>query len=633
MLLSRVLVQIRSRRVAAEIGPYVDRQYYRARYPDVAASGIDPALHFVMHGASEGRDPNPHFRTKDYCQRYPELISAKINPLVHFLRHGGTIPTPPGNSTGLDDATEAMVRENFDSVFYRHRAGNMLGPEDDPVVHYLSVGYAEGLDPSPEFETRYYLLNNPDVAESGLNPFVHFLLAGKSEGRSGKFPGGWRGLRLRNQRPIEETARNWLRRDELPTPNETRAAAARLTQALQDADRDVLISIGHDDYRNVSGGIQLCIGHEQAIAAERGVLYLNLNPWQPLPVLAEAERSEAQFLRLVLDGEDLGVTSHQEVIAALGSTGVGNPARFAITIHSLLGHSPENILELARAAGLSSCALWLHDYTSLCAGYNLMRNDVAFCGAPDIRSAACGVCRYGRVREEHLKRIEALFEALDVHVLAPADVPLSLWRDRTTFQPKTASVLPLLTLSDLSTECPVPRRDDTTVCIGYLGAPYAHKGWPMFERIAQLYRGDPAFQFHYFGDHDVDSRFHRTLVQVRPGEKNQMVAAVAGAGIDLVFHWAEWPETFSFSTYEALAAGAFVVTNASSGNVAAIVRKTGRGIVLENASDLDAAFVDGTITRLARQARDAAPVGIEMSQISFESSHLFPASKRWAAAQ
>ena len=37
----------------------VNPGWYLARNPDVAAAGMDPVLHYLLHGAAEGRAPNP----------------------------------------------------------------------------------------------------------------------------------------------------------------------------------------------------------------------------------------------------------------------------------------------------------------------------------------------------------------------------------------------------------------------------------------------------------------------------------------------------------------------------------------------------------------------------------------------
>jgi capsular polysaccharide biosynthesis protein len=52
------------------------------------------------------------------------------------------------------------------------------------VLHYLSTGAQQGLDPNPFFDTDWYLRINPDVARSGINPLAHFLEWGAREKRN-----------------------------------------------------------------------------------------------------------------------------------------------------------------------------------------------------------------------------------------------------------------------------------------------------------------------------------------------------------------------------------------------------------------------------------------------------------------
>ena len=40
-------------------GGVVDPAWYLAHHGDVAAAGMDPAVHYILHGAAEGRAPNP----------------------------------------------------------------------------------------------------------------------------------------------------------------------------------------------------------------------------------------------------------------------------------------------------------------------------------------------------------------------------------------------------------------------------------------------------------------------------------------------------------------------------------------------------------------------------------------------
>jgi hypothetical protein len=70
----------------------------------------------------------------------------------------------------------------FDSAYYREQSRARGLRVLDPVGHYLRRGAVQGLDPHPWFQTRYYLLRNPDV-EGRMNPLAHFLLHGDAEGR------------------------------------------------------------------------------------------------------------------------------------------------------------------------------------------------------------------------------------------------------------------------------------------------------------------------------------------------------------------------------------------------------------------------------------------------------------------
>ncbi len=47
----------------------------------------------------------------------------------------------------------------------------------------MSVGWKEGRNPSANFDTKFYLRNEGDIREAGINPFRHFVLHGRREGR------------------------------------------------------------------------------------------------------------------------------------------------------------------------------------------------------------------------------------------------------------------------------------------------------------------------------------------------------------------------------------------------------------------------------------------------------------------
>lgn len=77
-----------------------DAEWYKARYPDLNASRKtrnNPALHYYLFGGFEARDPSEKFNSGWYLEQNPDIIEEGLNPLVHYLLHGkaeGRLPMP-----------------------------------------------------------------------------------------------------------------------------------------------------------------------------------------------------------------------------------------------------------------------------------------------------------------------------------------------------------------------------------------------------------------------------------------------------------------------------------------------------------------------------------------------------------
>jgi len=71
----------------------------------------------------------------------------------------------------------------FDAGYYASQLEDDIGSPEEAVQHYHEIGWRLGLDPHPLFSTRYYLKNNCDVADRGIDPLMHFVFSGISENR------------------------------------------------------------------------------------------------------------------------------------------------------------------------------------------------------------------------------------------------------------------------------------------------------------------------------------------------------------------------------------------------------------------------------------------------------------------
>jgi hypothetical protein len=201
-----------------------DPAWYLRTYPDVAATDLDPVVHFVRHGWAEQRLPNPYFDPAWYMAAYPDVVAAEMNPLLHYLRHGdleGRLPMPyfdpdwyraahglapdrlalrhflPRRGSGGFAPCAALYAAPFLPEYRAHAANG-----DDPFHRYLEdtartrqavLPDAALLTECGLFDTAYYLLNGSDVQEAALDPVVHFCRYGWAEHRKPNryFDTGW----------------------------------------------------------------------------------------------------------------------------------------------------------------------------------------------------------------------------------------------------------------------------------------------------------------------------------------------------------------------------------------------------------------------------------------------------------
>src|SRR5271165_6215582 len=118
----------------------LDPLWYRARYRDVAASGIDPLRHFIDSGLRERRDPNRWFDGAWYVRQYADVAASGAHPLLHYMSEGARQGRDP--------------HPRFDAGWYSQRHPEAAG---NPLLFHLRIG-----------ATRGYLTERPVAIEHWL---------------------------------------------------------------------------------------------------------------------------------------------------------------------------------------------------------------------------------------------------------------------------------------------------------------------------------------------------------------------------------------------------------------------------------------------------------------------------------
>jgi GT2 family glycosyltransferase len=127
-----------------------DTSFYRRQNSDVAARGVNPLVHYLEFGASEGRDPHRSFQTLFYLEAYPD-VKGKINPLQHYWLYGraenrriapSSQPSPEHVLTSTGGRNENRLAQQSEVVAYVAQPGppiSVVVPTYNTPPRYLRL--------------------------------------------------------------------------------------------------------------------------------------------------------------------------------------------------------------------------------------------------------------------------------------------------------------------------------------------------------------------------------------------------------------------------------------------------------------------------------------------------------------
>ncbi|MCB1498628.1 MAG: hypothetical protein KDK07_02375 [Bauldia sp.] len=578
---------------------YVDVEYYRRVYGLDAE--VNAIAHFAYRGWRIGASPNAATDMVALRSVQQEATRLFVNPLVaHLYQRRGPIPTIKPKVRILRGASAAASHDDnhesnllevispyFDEPYYKARYPDIASSSADPLQHYAYTGWREGRDPCAWFCTEYYLSNNADVRDAGVNPFWHFLVAGRVEGRRPKRP-----------RDLERSVVEEAWRQVLAVPQRQNVGKAEIVSAKtfwkqfaggDGAGGPIVLSFSHDSYTENIGGTQIFIADEERQFTRSGVTYVHLAPSTPSTRFEQNQ----EWLILTIDGKRVGLV-HCDVLATPPKWFRLQRTVAIATIHSMLGHSPEWITKIIQTWGAKKILIWGHDYSLTCTNYNLLRNNLEYCGLPPTESLMCRVCAFGAERKASFERVLAVLRELSPIIVAPSEAAALLLSKGLKDLESHPKVVPHWRL--VKGRRRTPRKLNNPTKTGFVGYPVSNKGWLEFLELS----ADPEIRLgHSFFHFTADNRF--TPDGVTPiatassaSDRLQTVRLLKEYEVDIVLVLSPWPETFSYVAHEAILSGAGILCFKNSGNVAALANQ-GFGRVCDSVEELKKVLLDPSL--------------------------------------
>ncbi len=178
--------------------PFFDSDWYLQRNPDVRAAGANPLVHYLQKGAVEGRNPSVLFDGDRYLDHNPDVRAAGVNPLAHYLRHAPADARDPDRSRALPperggisrhaaesiDARKTLLAQSafFDDKWYLNTYRDVARANADPLSHFIQYGRTELRSPGPNFDARWYVNEYPEAVSNGFDPLTHYINIGQHKG-------------------------------------------------------------------------------------------------------------------------------------------------------------------------------------------------------------------------------------------------------------------------------------------------------------------------------------------------------------------------------------------------------------------------------------------------------------------
>ena len=260
-------------------------------------------------------------------------------------------------------------------------------------------------------------------------------------------------------------------------------------------------------------------------------------------------------------GEDLGLTDYtNEKYSNLLGQILDKYQISIVHIDSQVGHT----FDIFRVPKYKNIPLvcTIHDYFYICPTFHLVDNNGDYCnickqGEENHDCISHHGYLYSKLDGNDLRQFREIFSSLidcvDVYVF-PSEAAKDVFTGYYDIEGQTSSVIYHGT-SLLKKKQALPARHDRNMRVGILGSMLKHKGKGSINLVMSSLEGYPV-EFYHFGDGDLTGANLSTLGRY---DSRLIVSLLQSKQIDVILLLSTWPETFSYTLTESIAANIPVI--------------------------------------------------------------------------
>lgn len=349
-----------------------------------------------------------------------------------------------------------------------------------------------------------------------------------------------------------------------------------------------IVAISFLNYQTAVGGMSKYIMAHEKMYREEGYSYICI---YSVKKIYKKKIPLFYFYGVIIDGVNQGIVTIDDLLYFFYLMNEQGYIVNDVHIHNMLYMNLHHMIRLANTLPKTPFKLILHDFHTICTNFNLLKNGDHYCGDDGMSKEKCSDCKFYDSSSRFVEGVKLLIENVKYRliVVAPSEVAKNIWlKSYPGFRENVVVVTEQIWKGNyLLNREQLPY--NSSISIGYLGNKSRHKGWNVWQEFAKRANDNHTdFQFIVFNSQrDIDEEFMSHVpVRFRKENLNAMITALRENCVECVLLWSIWPETYSYTLFEACAANAFIITNPNSGNIAYVVKEFGNGIILNNEEEL-----------------------------------------------
>lgn len=346
---------------------------------------------------------------------------------------------------------------------------------------------------------------------------------------------------------------------------------------------EYVLALSYGNYIIQNGGTDKVIREHRDMFNKSGCNYLFI-----FPVVRTLRfgnhKKEIRFWGMNINSEFIGIFSYKKLCVELKKIQEKNEC-LATFIHHMWRVKEKELMQICKMND-TPIFYYLHDFYSICNNCNFTNESGKFCGYSFNEEKCNEKCGYYYLSKENRRVFAELMETFGERIIciAPSENTKNIFLKNFRKYEAHFRVIEHQRCAEVEK---LAVKNEEKLRVAFIGAQAAIKGWNDFKNIKDMLI-IPEVELFYLGTGtDIPNGVKHINVSVREQGNMAMQEALRNNKIDVVLLLSCWPETYSYTYYESLSAGCYVIAYKSGGNIAEQVMKRGNGKVFNDFIELD----------------------------------------------